>query len=76
MLVLSRRRNERVMIGDDIIVTIVETRGDKVRVGISAPKQVIVHREEVYEAVRKTKESEAASKIDLPADGTESGGRV
>lgn len=51
MLVLSRKKNESIMIGDDIVITIVEIRGDKVRLGIVAPRDVPVHREEVYEAI-------------------------
>ena len=53
MLVLSRQRDETIMIGDDIEVTVVDIRGDKVRIGINAPKEVSVHRKEVYEAIRK-----------------------
>lgn len=53
MLVLSRRRDERIMIGDKVVVTVVEIRGDKVRLGIEAPKEVPVHRQEVYEAIRR-----------------------
>ena len=52
MLVLSRHRDESIMIGDDIVVTIVDIRGDKVRLGIEAPKDVSVHRREVYEAIQ------------------------
>jgi len=51
MLVLSRKKNESIVINNDIIVTVVEIRGDKVRLGIVAPKEVPVHREEVYEAI-------------------------
>lgn len=53
MLVLSRQRDETIMIGDDIEVTVVDIRGDKVRLGINAPKHVAVHRKEVYEAIRR-----------------------
>ena len=53
MLVLSRKRNEKVMIGHDIEVVVVEIRGNNVRLGIVAPKEVPVHREEVYEAIKK-----------------------
>lgn len=53
MLVLSRRKAEQIMIGDDICVTIVEIRGDKVRIGIDAPQQVPVHRQEIYDLIRK-----------------------
>lgn len=52
MLVLSRRRDETIMIGDDIEITIVDIKGDTVRVGISAPRDVSVHRKEVYEAIQ------------------------
>lgn len=61
MLVLSRQRDETIMIGDDIELTIVDIRGDKVRVGISAPASVPVHRKEVYEAIKR--ENEAAAKL-------------
>ena len=49
MLVLSRQRNESIMIGDDVEITIVDVRGDKVRLGITAPKTISVHRKEVYQ---------------------------
>ena len=65
MLVLSRQRDETIMIGDDIELTIVDIRGDKVRVGISAPNSVSVHRKEVYEAIRKENEQAAAFRGDL-----------
>jgi len=51
MLVLSRRKNESIIINDDVMITIVEIRGDKVRVGIEAPKEVPVHRKEVYDSI-------------------------
>lgn len=51
MLVLSRKKNESIVINNDIVVTVVEIRGDKVRLGIVAPKEVPVHRQEVYEAI-------------------------
>jgi carbon storage regulator len=53
MLVLSRQRDETIMIGDDIEVTVVDIRGDKVRLGITAPKEISVHRKEVYDAIRR-----------------------
>jgi carbon storage regulator len=55
MLVLSRKKNESIVINNDITVTVVEIRGDKVRLGIVAPKEVPVHRQEVYEAIHGTK---------------------
>jgi carbon storage regulator len=53
MLVLSRQRDESIIIGDNIVITIVDIRGDKVRLGISAPTEVPVHRQEVYEAIQR-----------------------
>ncbi|HEY1599699.1 MAG TPA: carbon storage regulator CsrA [Pirellulales bacterium] len=53
MLVLSRKRDESIVIGDSIVITVVEVRGDKVRLGISAPKDVPVHRLEVYQAIQR-----------------------
>ncbi len=52
MLVLSRQRDETIMIGDDVEITIVDIRGDKVRIGINAPKRIPVHRKEVYDAIK------------------------
>ena len=53
MLVLSRQKDESIMIGDDVEITIVDVRGDKVRLGIVAPREVPVHRREVYEAIQR-----------------------
>jgi carbon storage regulator len=53
MLVLSRQRDESIMIGDNIVVTIVDIRGDKVRLGINAPTEIPVHRQEIYEAIQR-----------------------
>ncbi|USN98085.1 MAG: carbon storage regulator CsrA [Phycisphaeraceae bacterium] len=61
MLVLSRQRDETIMIGDDIEITVVDIRGDKVRLGICAPTRIAVHRKEVYEAIRS--ENERASRM-------------
>jgi carbon storage regulator len=67
MLVLSRQRDETIMIGDDIEVTVVDIRGDKVRLGINAPKEISVHRKEVYDAIRRENRSAAQVKPeDLP----------
>ncbi len=53
MLVLSRQRDETIMIGDDIELTVVDIRGDKVRLGIKAPSHVAVHRKEIYDAIKR-----------------------
>jgi carbon storage regulator len=53
VLVLSRHKDERIVIGDDVVITVVEIRGDKVRLGIEAPKETAVHRQEVYEAIQR-----------------------
>ncbi len=53
MLVLSRQRDESIVIGDDVVITIVDIRGDKVRLGVNAPSEIPVHRQEVYDAIRR-----------------------
>jgi carbon storage regulator len=53
MLVLSRQRDESIIIGDTIVITVVDIRGDKVRLGINAPTEIPVHRQEVYEAIQR-----------------------
>jgi len=55
MLVLSRQRDECIIIGDNIVITVVDIRGDKVRLGIQAPTEISVHRQEVYEAIQREK---------------------
>ena len=55
MLVLSRQKDESIVIGDDVEITIVDVRGDKVRLGINAPKNIPVHRREVYDAIQREK---------------------
>ena len=58
MLVLSRQRDESIMIGDDVEITIVDVRGDTVRLGINAPREISVHRKEIYEAIQREKTQE------------------
>ena len=67
MLVLSRHRDETIMIGDDIELTVVDIRGDKVRLGIKAPPHIAVHRKEVYDAIKR--ENEEAARLDGLPDG-------
>ena len=57
MLVLSRKKNESIIINDDITIVVVEIRGDKVRLGVEAPKEIPVHRNEVYEAIQRSQEA-------------------
>ena len=57
MLVLTRRSEQRIVIGDDIVITVLEVKGDTVRLGIDAPRSVRVHREEVHEALRQANAS-------------------
>jgi carbon storage regulator len=61
MLVLSRRANQSIVVGDDIVITVLDIRGDQVRIGIRAPRDVTVHREEVHAQIRQ--ENRAASEI-------------
>jgi carbon storage regulator len=56
MLILSRHANESIVINDNIVVTVVEIRGDKVRLGIEAPKEVAIHRKEVHEIIKRREE--------------------
>ncbi|MBX7166530.1 MAG: carbon storage regulator CsrA [Pirellulales bacterium] len=69
MLVLSRKKNESIVINNDITIVVVEIRGDKVRLGVEAPKEVPVHRREVYEAIRRNEGG-----LDKPAETAESTG--
>jgi carbon storage regulator len=64
MLVLSRQRDETIIIGDDIEITVVDIRGEKVRLGISAPPHIPVHRKEVYEAIKREKLAAGAQGTD------------
>ena len=70
MLVLSRQRDETIMIGDNIEITVVDIRGEKVRLGINAPSHIPVHRKEVYEAIKR--ENEKAARLQ-PAETREVG---
>ena len=56
MLVLSRHRDESIMIGDNIVITVVDVRGDKVRLGIDAPTDIPVHCQEVYDAIQRERQ--------------------
>ena len=58
MLVLSRKKDEKIVIGDNITIMVIEIRGDKVRLGIEAPREVTVHRQEVYEAIQREQEAQ------------------
>ena len=70
MLILTRRVGETVMIGDDVTVTILGVKGNQVRVGINAPKNVAVHREEIYERIKREKhgDSQGEPHENEPAD--------
>ena len=71
MLVLSRKKNESIVINNDITIVVVEIRGDKVRLGVEAPKEVPVHRREVYDAIKR---NEQLSKgVDPTSDAGASG---
>jgi carbon storage regulator len=76
MLVLSRQRDETIMIGDDIELTIVDIRGDKVRIGIEAPSSIAVHRKEVYEAIKRENEQAATYRGGLEELKRGLGGRI
>lgn len=70
MLVLSRKKNESIIINNDITIVVVEIRGDKVRLGVEAPKEVPVHRREVYDAIKRSEaeQKNSASEADAQAE--------
>ncbi len=76
MLVLSRQKDESIMIGDEVEITIVDVRGDKVRLGITAPKTIPVHRREIYDAIQREKaqkddgQVQAGSSNEQPEDAS------
>jgi len=70
MLVLSRKKNESIVINDDITIVVVEIRGDKVRLGVEAPKEIPVHRREVYDAIRRNE----AARRDKPTGEPDAAG--
>jgi len=66
MLILSRKVDEKIIIGDDISISIVEIRGDQVRIGIDAPKKVKVYRKEVYDAIKAENKAALKSAVKIP----------
>lgn len=71
MLVLSRKKNESIVINDDITIVVVEIRGDKVRLGVEAPKEVPVHRREVFDAIRRNEAAGRQEPGPAPAPAVE-----
>lgn len=76
MLVLSRKKNESIVINNDITVTVVEIRGDKVRLGIVAPKEVPVHRQEVFEAIHGKQATETPAPPTVPVKTVDPPGKL
>jgi carbon storage regulator len=72
MLVLSRKKNESIVINDDITIVVVEIRGDKVRLGVEAPKEVPVHRREVFDAIHRN-DAASAEKAETKSEASGNG---
>ena len=72
MLILTRRVGETLMIGDDVTVTVLGVKGNQVRIGINAPKEVAVHREEIYERIKREQESNNKEEVSNEEDESES----
>ncbi len=70
MLVLSRKKNESIVINNDITIVVVEIRGDKVRLGVEAPKEVPVHRREVYEAIKRNEQEGGSNSNETSAENS------
>ncbi|MDP7204252.1 MAG: carbon storage regulator CsrA [Pirellulaceae bacterium] len=68
MLVLSRKKNESIVINNDITIVVVDIRGDKVRLGVEAPKEVPVHRREVFDLIKQNEANEAAAQDGAPSE--------
>ena len=73
MLIITRRAGEKVMVGDDVVVHVMEIVGNTVRVGIEAPRSVPVYREEIWQAVREENRAAADAPVDLPRPTTTQG---
>jgi len=67
MLILARKVNESINIGDQVEISVVDIRGDQVKIGIKAPREVKIYRHEVYEAIQQENRAAAAASTDLPA---------
>ncbi len=72
MLVLSRKKNESIVINNEITIVVVEIRGDKVRLGVEAPREVPVHRREVFDAIQRNLEAQASEQTDTTEHKEES----
>lgn len=76
MLILTRRAGETLMIGDDVSITVLGVKGNQVRIGVNAPKNISVHREEIYQRIQREKSQQAGAPTSIEEDEDNIGNKI